>query len=647
MSDGSVHDVRVFLRYLLRETGIEDQDWFCYAEAQVYAEPLEWWPLLGKKLRGGSNRRRRKKKNGGSEPWFDIAQRRNIAKGDDNPGTWYKKWADATKEEKVLSLVRALEDQFEATNPVLEPILGLFIADSATIEKEFPKITGLSEEAASSVPFFRYLPDRRDQENKAQDQYKNYLEKIRDTIKFDDSENNDSKNNDPGNDDSEKRIYPEGALVLALPLFVVESGSPRLLATMIMICEAPLGRSPRWSNRSVIQRLWEIARSSAQFQQRGSVELSRRFHGVIDGFYAGGDPVTLLAHPAWTSRANRQIMQLQDQGHDGLDKFGIGGYERNDSVEDEDLRKGHLFSRVFQRSLTPYRRSKCTPSKSTTSTALGCWDGRRGDAFEKWLKEGAAKGEYSNFTKPIHRWLKALYCYRREAERHAVPVSKSDKNYALTFHLEWLIELVTSVPSSHSTLEVKCWPDIPESDEASAFYFPVTPGARFLIPWLAMLQHLVNWGNKRDQLSAEVLIISFTGEATSSSGVSEAFSWIKRWTRLSELQNSKSAWCAMVTKIESKDQKLLSTESKYRELLNAAAGWRRTLYGSGSRRGADTGHIADVLGCNVGPAFDEKGLPVDRSCDLFRPIDTTGIISLDIESWEEEGKVGVIVAFSW
>ncbi len=616
MSDGTVEDVHRYLRYLLDVVGLTEEPWFWYAEACVYAEPQEWKPLLGRRCRDYE------------EIWLDIAT-------ETQPQNWrdtYKRWAEKVgAPEKYLSIVNAIHDQFmDHSRGIIEPVCGLFILSCKTKDCGGCLYEGLVRYADNcdncDVPYFSYLPASKKGGCKHyKKRYCDYNKDIRDeiTIKI---------------NDEEKYIYPEHALVISLPLFVVDGGVPRLLAMLILICESDENRTNGDKVEKVrTERLLDISTTLGALQERASVELARRYHGVIDGYYTGEDAVTLLAHPAWTTRDRIALLQREARAHTGdeITDQGLGDCDKNGKplANITDLKKDrYVFERVFKQGVKAYREN---PKCELDHAALALWEYQRGNELTDFLSthlqnQTDAKSNYGAFCTAIHLWLKALYCHRSEQQRRAVAPTGMD--YALQYyHLPWLAALAERAGGG----ACQCW-FLHEGNPTGTFAFPVLPGARFLLPWLAML---AGWKAKGYEVRS--MIVAVANEATNPKKHLKAF---REWIQKEETKRQRDElgpFCALLALcIDRPDQ-------EGEGVRDAVSGWRRALYQPNRRRGDDTGPIEDVLTCNPHGAMRGVGLPVDPHCGLFQPIDTAGLLDLDIENVKVGERDAALVAFSW
>ena len=627
MIDDTAVEVRKYLRYLLRETGIEGQRWFWYAEAKVYAEPLQWRPLLGVRLRNGirtSSRRR---------TWFDVAD----GTGSTPAGGWYDRYSDATGKGDVLSVVNELETQFQGRTEILKPVLGVFACNhkgpcnKGGTCSDYRKVGDCVRRATVQVPFFTYLPNPDGDENHRK-RYCNYVNNVLLQIKYC------ADGALRGKRAQEGYVYPRHALVVGLPMYVVDGGAPCLLASMILILETEPASA---TENALIKHILKVVPLVADLRRRGSVELSQRFHGGIEGLYTGSTPVALLAHPAWTRRQNIAIMQMQGQEHDELSALGFAGLSAQGAVSStpptgDQLRKNHLWARVFQRNLERFRAipAGAKNGEEPAPEHIGLWAGQEGPNLQTFLGEGFERKYRDVFCKAIHRWLKALYSHRSEAQWNAVAPSR--QNYELRpYHMYWLATLIEAeIGKLDATSKCDWWPKKEEGRPAGVFEFPVTPGARFLIPWLSMAGHMAGL----DQVRRLKVHIVLTGDGSFPRLAENRMvaSWLWARTRQESSGRSGARKCALLLEMEGQGA-----------LLDAVAGWRRVLYQPSVRRGGDSGALADVLSCNAENSFRKHGLPVDPTCGLFEPIDTGGLLSLDIESSFDGANAQALIAFSW
>jgi hypothetical protein len=645
MSDGSVEDVRRYLRYLLTETGIEEQPWFWYAEAQVFAEPLEWHPLIGRRRRNDYT------------PWFDLFDDNKSKKG-----LGYDAYDKATQQDGVLSIVNELKEHFAtAARPVIEPILGLFDFCDPSAAKRCERGCESYERKRNGIrdkrrltPSFRYLPDPEESEEdkkKTQERYCAYVKNVRDSITAGESWKPNGK-----------LIYPEKAFVLGLPLFVVESGSPRLLAVMILILEA--------SEDDTNTHLRTIARFAANLQHRGAQELARRFHGVIDGFYPGTDPVTLVAHPAWTKEIFRSLLMLSDQDtHDGIKKYGLAGCDehgrplnlypdRANGKHSDGLR----FTRAFARAMEPFRQRFDLPSSpgdgdDFKKALLGFWNGQK-DSYQQ-IKAVSDHIDYSDLVcDQVHRWLKSLYAHQpAQAGRVERPVAKYYLQAPMVY---WLVALVAQAidpdpqppakkplnPRLEESFPCLFWPCYGNGVPCGTFAWPVVPGARFLIPWLAAARSLATMSLTPESAKEQPVVKAWVilkpdqndGE---DSFPSVGFQLVQRWVEVHAKGNGGSRKrCGLIV------ERAFCRDGK--KWASRLAGWRRGLMDPGRHHGGDTGPLVDVLRCDCGSTLRARGLRVEGDSPIFRPLLDAGIVDLDLEYqlYEPDG-IELLLAVSW
>jgi hypothetical protein len=523
--DAEIKDVHLYLRYLLSETGIATKSWFWHAEAKVYAGSMQWMPLLGTRRRGSRKQ----------TPWFDIA----VHDSPPEDGKAYPEYYNATLLDEVLSIAHDLTEQFQERDPVLMPVLGLFDECQGLLDEclgdrcpGFKAVLKRAVKAKSETPFFRYLPEvrlpptdgsepnpgpgKRDRAAEkqiianTQAKYCAYLRKVRDQVKA----------GEGWSDSKPFLIYPTEAIAVGLPLFVVENGLPRLLASMILLAKSVKVVSQRDSeaHRALLA---EIAREAASLQTRGSQELQQRFHGLVTGLIPGRDVIKELADPALVRSRFRNVLMMNsaEKGHDSLAEHRIGATEReilgiDDPKQREKARDGQLLSIVFSRNLSAFRRlfSNLPNSDGDNRVLAGFWEPANPKSKDTLA---TTEESWNEIVSSVHAWLKALYCHQGWPENRV-----SDKSILETTGVYWLSSLIASalgfpsVPAHQTAFAQRLadthpchfWPCAKEGGPLqAAFKLPLEPGSRFLIPWLEAVSHLQRTTGKGSQCRAWII----------------------------------------------------------------------------------------------------------------------------------------------
>ena len=677
--------LRTCIRPLEVMPGDDQRPLLWLAEVEVQSEPQDWRPLLIAQRQEvitetTADGKTETKRSGEPEygPYYDVAE----------PGTQpppgYWTLVDETKDPSVPSILKELERKLErwAKAPG-GTTRGVFALLS---ENRSANLRDVSSAIRGRLPQY---------EEVLKHQMQSYIEKVvLRPYPFDEKE------------DKKYTFYPATTAVFATPLYMREGRFVRILATVITFVEvvAPLEACEDWATN--------IANALVRLEVDGGL-LLRGYHGnEIFGRYVTSDPVCLLTHPAWTQAQHAEAVRLREvSAHESwptstFRELLAGAMVGNKPAagaglvdEPDQVRDGHDVRRaltVFEATTRPFAGEDLEVEKRPSfKTRL---------AVARLIRDVADKPSYArqvtDMTKEdkavfntlatlaqnsTHGWIKALYTYAEQAGGASV---KPADHYELSpEHLYWLSALIHSgialgalgdaepafqeAPCADSGLWCRnkwCrpWPPFDPDDErwrttkpgGGGFWFPVTPGARFLIPWLDLVDQVPAMLSDEERCSLSrfgslILHDDLEPRADESALPQIVQHWLAlergRSRRVADGRRPTSCGLLLFCELVS------ATKTRLQELEGKVRSWRRVMMRRFRRRGADTSIFNDVLLCSARPAMEVRGLYAAlRQQSVLGALDTDVGLNLDLDACVKSQsatdcwpRMEVLIAASW
>jgi len=596
----------------LLSTGISQEPWFWYGEAVLYGNggAEEWRPLLLRRIR--------QLKGAVEMPDSDFASPFKFAMP-----AFYKGFYDATDDEDVLSVLRAVHAQFgrqQGDHAPLPVFAALNCNDTnATSELENRLIDRAKRMTALAAGRYHVLlssetvkamnaesAKREEPRPKWVSQYSNYVTKVMNVPFY-----------EAGT--IKGALYPENAWLFALPIYDIQRGRPLLLATFIIIVEGKdFTSDDDTAEKDRLKRFEDIERYLVQLEVQTTHILSHRFFSVIDGFVPGSDPIVLLAHPSLSKTANITELRMEGDTHESA------GFDKAFRVEDSALK------RAFQRSYID-------PKKLCLERAM--------------VPNNKTLFGHNELPVAPRHWLKPLYAHRRE--RAHLPYEPS-VNGTYTYDdgsfkaLGWLIALLRpTVVSSEGafTNRVFLYPLDSEDASHNRFQWPVEPGVRFLIPWLNAVRSIAD-AVKSNGIT--VMLISGSGKRWANDNLAQqpcpelgqrselSSPVIEKWIELRATDKVRPNGVVVAFDCRVSDQDEVGLE-------RLIQGWTRALLNPFGRRGNDTAPIQNMLLGDIGAVLTGKGLSFPAGDPLFLPLAGSLPIDVDLKALSKE----LLFAVTW
>jgi len=473
-SQGSAHVCQVELRGILcglrrclKTAGVERlSDRFHYAEALVYTQPEEWWPLLGNA--------------------FDILD-------DDRwPSDYRRLFQDLDAPDVRVTSMLALLAQRKTANTVFRPLLRPLSQRRQTAIRGHALQRAETEVSPSYIPGIDcyFLDSDPTEESK---NFGRYLEVARQYPKY----------------------YPplESGLMLLIPLTGQLVGVSVILAQVIIMLDIPDIQEGDWFK--TLSK--DILPALDAFSRAGSALLLDRHEHLLIGYNPSPDISALFVHPALTRPTHTELLTFKDLGsHEDLKDFRLG-------YDGQGGRDGWPFLTVFKRniqsftSLPAYERpGSLACARQLADEAAACAD----------QIQPSIPPDRTAFRKTLHRWLKALYAESSDGRPGTNYLLFPEHLVLLAATLSAAIQprLTSSgrrevwQPTSEELSDPRTWPcsillsTVPASpSEPTRFSWPVVPGVRFLLPFLKLLDDLP--GILRAQAESNLTMVSVLFEA--------------------------------------------------------------------------------------------------------------------------------------
>ena len=624
-SQDPLHCARLAMRELLNSCGLEDEPWFWYAEVGIYGKARQWEALLSKRCRTWST----------DEYPFDYVD--DKARASQRWSDFYRKFVKITGRDNILSLTRAMENQFgaatETTAPM--PLFAEFHANEvaaddslqAKLINRVERLQRISSDRYQTVPSTAELSEMKEAVQKhsiaeSVKQYANYVTQAM-NLGLD------------GTNDPDNSVYPEHAWLFAIPAYEVQDGHPILLANFILFIDiSDILIAEEVDQR---RRFREIERRLLDLELQSTRILSHRFYKHIDGFIPGEDPVIKLAHPSLCKGDYLNALRLESLQSHGEEQFKkLYDSQSNDASE--------CWHRAFER--TRYGQDGSLKEMGEGNLTL----------IPEHAQNVAWVRLDSSEAKRAFHWLKPLYAH--VSSRAHLPYEPSDNG---EYHFGWLeLRILCGLLSrldhfrGHQggpdltvaayiwpTGRADCLPDLP-------FCWPVEPGVRLLIPWLHMIQELIGEkierGNRAPQHIEVVVVhghpnVSVVEGSKASQEYDGDSPAIKEWLALQNDKDSRPNGLLAAVKYTPASQEPESTLA----IRRLARGWTRALIDPVRRRGNSTSRIQHLILGDIGAVLMARRLKFDRSDPLFQPLEGSMPIDIDIYASDDE----LCVAVTW
>ena len=609
-ADSPLHPARVALRELFSSCGFTAQPWFWYAEVGVYGKSEEWGPLLSTKYR----------KNDGQviATEFDYVRLTDEGTALGLP-RFYKHYFDATTTAGVLSVVKAVKQQFESADEQVSP-MPLFAAfdsseTTATLDLQNALIDRAARIAELSAGRYQTLPSKLEaveMKNNAKEEtvaasvtaYTSYVVNVM-------HEEFELPRGAYGS------LYPKNAWVYAIPIYEMRNGRPLMLATFIIIVAAPEGGL---KCAEAVERFREIEQCLLNLEVQATHLLSHRFYYDIDGYVPGSDPIVLLSHPSFCKEGNITELRME-----GIQAHNLTSFQTNFAKANSALR------RTYERTCEDIHELRYS---------MNIRDNAK-NAIQRNLDQVQYE-EGEELSRRAFSWIKPLYAHQRS--RAHLPYAPSNSG---EYHHHWLdllslCELIGAIDPHGTAADVQfarvhLYPSGEDDPKTPQFHWPVEPGVRLLIPWINAVQGIA------DAISAdhmEVLVIP-----------GSPVHWAEdAWTRCSGPESeSIRKWLESQNATEPRPNALLaslhccSNGSNPYELERRARGWTRALIDPLRRKGADTTLIRTLMLGDVGKAMSARGLVFPINDPLFLPLEGSMPIDVDIKASSDE----LLLAVTW
>jgi hypothetical protein len=622
-SDSSLHLARIALSEIVSSSLVPSSDWFWYAEVLLYGKNEVWWPLLSKHIRTDTV---------DNEPVeFDYVRADYVPKpvgsGIYKRPDFYYDYLTFTKKD-VLSVVNAVQKQFAGNQEHISP-RPLFAVFDSSLAPDRGRLRDDLIKRAQAIHVLtegRYLTlfsesDHKEMQtnpesegvSKLVNEYATYVTNVMNynfpikpfTLK-------------PGDTPAiQASLYPKKAWLYSVPIYVIRNGRHLMLATFIIIVEAP--STPLNSDETKV-RFRQVEKFLMSLEVEATHLLSHRFYHDIDGYVPGNDPIVLLAHPGLSKQDNLDALRMEGLDHD-KNRFKLN-YKTDYSILERMYKRGNVINKRKRKAL----------------------EGKLADRIKQLTNEASQSDEDKAFS-----WLKPIYAHQRG--RAHLPYQPSNNG---EYHHKWLDLIQLSLllgttfknndNSSTSFTKVDLYKE-QGSAETPFFHWPVEPGIRLLIPWINLLQGIAaNRVAKFKRL--HILVINGSNEKWVSPLISGVHfnnkSMIKEWLSSQDTSNPRPNGL-IACFVRDEPAKSIDVNGENTALERMARGWSRALIDPLKRKGADTTLFKNLILGDVGAAMRDKGLVYPPNDPLFLPLESSMPIDVDLKASETE----ILIAVTW
>jgi hypothetical protein len=623
-SDSSLHLARIALSEIVSSSLVPSSNWFWYAEVLLYGKNEVWWPLLSKHIRTDTV---------DNEPVeFDYVRADYVPKpvgsGIYKRPDFYYDYLTFT-EKDVLSVVNAVQKQFAGNQEHISP-RPLFAVFDSSLAPDRGRLRDDLIKRAQAIRVLtegRYLTlfsesDHKEMQTtpesegvfKLVNEYATYVTNVMNynfpikpfTLK-------------PGDTPAiQASLYPEKAWLYSVPIYVIRNGRHLMLATFIIIVEAPF--TPLNSDETKL-RFRQVEKFLMNLEVEATHLLSHRFYHDIDGYVPGTDPIVLLAHPGLSKQEILDALRMEGPDHDKTE------FKKNYVAPDS------ILKRTYERSC------KIPCEKDVTTNAAEALNAR----IVQITKESNMGDDDKAFS-----WLKPIYAHQRG--RAHLPYQPSNNG---EYHHNWL-DLISLCQLLGMTVAKKDG----ETDtfthvnlyketgslETTLFHWPVEPGIRLLIPWITLLQGMAANTVARFQ-RLHILVINGSidnwDNPLESGVIFDDNSLIKDWISSQDTGNPRPN--GLVACFGRDTPSSINVNGEHHALERMARGWSRALIDPLKRKGADTTLFKNVILGDVGASMRDKGLVYPPNDPLFLPLESSMPIDVDIKASQTE----ILVAVTW